>query len=134
MRGEELVDRRRRADEGREARAGAAPSTAHLLPGGGDRPRVADAQGRVEPTDVDPELERIRRYDAADAAVAEPLLDLMALVGQVTAAVAANRVRMTRRGLERLSQVARQDLDRRARSGECDRLDTAADESLGDVL
>ena len=133
MRGEELVDRRGGADERREARAGAPTGAAHLLPGRGDRPRIADAERGIQPTDVDAELERIRRHDAADTAIAQALLDLVALVRQVAAAVAADRVGCRGR-LERLAEVAGQDLDRRPRAGEGDRLHAAADEPLGDVL
>ena len=134
VRREELVDRRRRADERREARAGAASGSTHLLPGAGDRAGVADADRRIERADVDAQLQRVRGDHAAHAPVAQPGLDLVALVRQVAAAVAADRVRVARWRLERLAQVAREHLDRRARAGERDRLDAAADEPLGQPL
>ena len=69
----------------------------------GDGAGVADADGRVEAADVDPELQRVGGHHAAYAAVAQPRLDLVALVGQVAAAIAADRVRMAGRRLERLA-------------------------------
>jgi hypothetical protein len=134
VRGKELVDRRRRADERREARPGAAAGAAHLLPRRRDGSGVADADRGVEAADVDPELERVRRDDAADPSVAQARLDRVTLVREVAAAVPADRVRMARRGSERLAQVAREDLDGRPRSREGDRLHATADQLLGEPL
>ena len=134
VRGEELVDRRRRADQRRQAGAGAASGSAHLLPGAGDGAGVADADRRVERADVDAQLERVGGDHAADPAVAQAGLDLVALVGQVAAAVAADRVRMAGRRLERLAQVAGEHLDRGPRAGEGDRLHPAADQPLRQPL
>ncbi len=112
--GEELVDRRRRADERREARACAPSGTSHLLPRAGDGAGIADADRCVQAADVDPELERVRGHHAPDAPVAQASLDRVAFVRQVAAAVATDRVRLARRRLERFAQVAGQHLDRRA--------------------
>ncbi len=132
--GQELVDRRRRADQCRQAGARPAAGSAHLLPGAGDGARIADADRRVETADVDPELERVGCHHPAHAAVAEPGLDRVPLVRQVAAAIAADGVRMAGRRLERLPQVGRQHLDRRARAREGDRLHPATDQPLRQAL
>ena len=132
--GQELVDRRRGAHQRREARPGAAPGSAHLLPGAGDGARVADADRRVERADVDAELEGVRGHHPADAPVPQPGLDLVPLVRQVAAPIATDRVRVAGRRLERLAQVAGEHLDRRPRAREGDRLHAAADEPLGEAL
>ena len=131
---QELVDRCRRADERRQARPAATAGATHLLPGRGDRARVADADRGVEGADVDAELERIRGDHAAHATVPQAGLDRVPLVRQVAAAIAADRVRMARRGSERLAQVAGEHLDRGPRPGEGDRLDATADEPLRQPL
>ena len=112
VRGQELVDGRGRADQGRQARPGPASGTTHLLPGGCDGARVADADGRVQAADVDAKLERVGCDHAAHAAVAQSCLDLMPLVGQIAAPVAADGVRVAGWRSERLAQVAGEDLDR----------------------
>ena len=56
----------------------------------GDPVRVASEDRHIQAADVDVELERIRRDDAEDLAVAEALLDRAALRRQVAAAIATN--------------------------------------------
>jgi len=85
-----LVDGRRRSDQDRDARAQAPAGPPRLLAGGGDGARVTGEDGDVEAPDVDPELEGVRRDDAEDLAVAQPLLDGPALRGQVASAIAAH--------------------------------------------
>ena len=85
-----LVDRGARGDEDRDARALAPPGPPELLPGRGDRSRVAGQDRHVEPADVDAELERVRGDDAEDLAVAQAVLDRPPLRRQVAAAVAAD--------------------------------------------
>ena len=129
--GQELVDRAGGADEEprgscrRAARRG--PSAARceaIVPGYPTHDR------RVQPTDVDPQLQRVGRDHAAHPSVAQAALDLAPLVGQVAAPVAADRVRVAGRWRERLAQVGGQHLDRGARAAEDDRLHAAADEPL----
>ena len=81
---------RARRDEDRDARALAPPGAAELLPGRRDRARIAGQDRHVERADVDAELERVRRDDAEDLAVAQAVLDRAALRRQVAAAVAAD--------------------------------------------
>ncbi len=110
------------------------PGAAHLLPGRGDRPRIADADRRVEAANVDAELERVGGHHPPYPTVAQAALDLLALVRQVAAAVAADRVRVAGRRRERLAQVGGQHLDRGARLRERDRLHAAGDQPLRHAL
>ena len=59
VRGDELVDGPRARDEDRDARFAAATGAAHLLPGRRDRARIARQDRRIQPTDVDAQLERV---------------------------------------------------------------------------
>jgi len=52
----------------------------------------------VEPADVDPEFERVRRDDAQDLAIAETAFDRSTFRGQVAAAISANALRHARHG------------------------------------
>ena len=85
-----LVDRRARRDEDGDARALPPPGPPELLPGRRDRARVAREDRGVQPADVHPELERVRRDDAEDLAVAQAALDRPPLGRQVAAAIAAD--------------------------------------------
>ena len=114
--------------------AGPAAGAAHLLPGRGDRARIADADRGVQAADVDPQLERVGGHHAAHPTVAQAALDLLALVRQVAAAIAADGVRVAGRRRERLAQVGGQHLDGGAGPGEGDRLHAPADEPLRDAL
>ena len=89
---DELVERRAAADQHRRRAAAAAAGAAGALPGRGDRPGIAGHHADVERADVDPELERVGRDHRADAALAQPLLDLAAPLRQVAAAIAADPV------------------------------------------
>ena len=93
---DELIERRaaRHHDRGRSARA--APGASGALPRRGNRARIAGHDADVERADVDAELERIGGHDRADAALAQPLLDLAAPVRQVAAAVSADALRRRR--------------------------------------
>ena len=114
----------------------AAAGAAHLLPGAGERARVAGEHRGVEPADVDAQLERVGGDDAADAALAQAALDRAALVRQIAAAVALDRRRAdvgadgaARWRLQRLAQVAQQQLDPHARRGEDDGLHAGLEQS-----
>ena len=66
-----LVDRGARGDEDRDARLQPPARPADLLPGRRDRARIAGEDRRVEPADVDPELEGVGGDDAEDLPVAQ---------------------------------------------------------------
>ena len=104
----------------------AAARAADLLPGARERARVAGEHRRIEPADVDAQLERVRRDDAADAPVAQAALDGAPLVRQIAAAVALDLRRLADALLQRLAQVAEQQLDAHARRREDDRLHARA--------
>ena len=75
---------------GDEHRRGPAPrpsGAAGLLAHRRERAGEAVEHDRVEPADVDAELERVGRRDAEQAAVAEPAFELAALLGEVAGAV-----------------------------------------------
>ena len=74
-----LVQRRRVGDEDGERRLVAAAGAAHLLPGAGQRARIAEEHGGVEPADVDPQLEGVGGDDAAHASAAQAGFDGAAL-------------------------------------------------------
>ncbi len=83
---EELVERVLGGDEHREPVA-AAPGAPPLLTQRGDRAGKADGDDRVEQSDVDPELERVRRRDAEQLPGGEPPLDLPPLGRGVAGAI-----------------------------------------------
>ena len=74
---------RRRGHEDRDAHVAPAAGAAHLLPGAGDRARVARQHRDVEPPDVHPELQGVGAHDPEHLAVAQPALDRPALRRQV---------------------------------------------------
>ena len=80
-------------------RPGAAPAgTATLLPERRDRPGETGDDDRVEPGDVDAELERVGGRDAEQATVGEGRLELAAVLGQVSGAVGGDPVDQVRGG------------------------------------
>ena len=85
-----LVDRRSGRHKHRDACLLAPASTPELLPRRGDGPGIARQDRSVEAADVDAELERVRRDDAQDLAVAQAAFDGSPLRGKVTTAVTAN--------------------------------------------
>ena len=93
-----------------------------LLPRRGHRARVAGEDRHVEPADVDAELERVRRDDAEDLAVAQAALDRPPLGRQVAAAIAADAGPRPEPLAERLAQPGQQDLDGGPGATEDDRL------------
>ena len=117
-----LVDRRSRGDQDGDARALPPAGPPELLPGRRHRPRVAGEDRDIEPTDVDAELERVRRDDAEHLAVAQPVLDRPSLRRQVAAAVAADAAPRSVALAQRLAQSGQQQLDRDPRPPEHDRL------------
>ena len=129
-----LVHRAARGDHDRDRRFLAAAGAAHLLPGRGHRSRVAGQHGRVEPPDVQAELEGVGAHDAQHRRVAQAGFDGPALRGQVAAAVAAQPLARSAALAQRLTQVRQEDLHARARAGEDDRLALGAHEGQGDPL
>src|SRR6266705_5476305 len=87
-----LVDRGRGGDEEGRRQILAPPGPTHLLPRRGDRSGIAKKHGGLKGTDVDAELERVRRDDAADRTVAQTLLDGAPLGWEVATAIAADKV------------------------------------------
>src|SRR5262245_117052 len=83
-----LVDRSTRRDEDADARLLAPPGTTELLPRRRDGAGIAGEDGGIEAADVDAELQRVRRHDAEDLALAQALLDRASLRRQVAAAIA----------------------------------------------
>ena len=129
-----LVDRGAGRDEDRDARARPPAGPPELLPGRGDRARVAGQDRHVEPADVDAELERVGGDDAEDLAVAQPALDRPALGRQVAAAIAADAAARPAALAQRLAQPGQQQLDRDPRAPEHDRLAAGAQERQGPAL
>ena len=127
----ELVERRARRHHHRRRPARPPPGPAEPLPRRRDRARVARQHRDVERADVDAELERVGRHDAAHGPVAQPFLDLAPPVRQVAAAVAADHVRLAGRALVRVLQVPRQDLGREPALREHDHLQALVQELEG---
>src|SRR5438270_3506804 len=76
---EVLIERatRRHVDGGRSTTT---PTGApDLLPGAGDRPRIAAENRGIEVPDVDPQLERVGTDHASDGPIAQAVLDLAPL-------------------------------------------------------
>ena len=117
-----LVDRRAGRDEDPDARLEPATGPPELLPRRRDRARVAGEHRDVQGADVDAELERVRRDDAEDLAVAQAALDRAALGRQVAAAIAADPRSRPEILAERLADAGQEDLDRDPRPPEHDRL------------
>ncbi len=105
-----------------EREAVAAAGAADLLPGAGERAGEAGEDRGVEAADVDAELQRVRRDDTANTAVAEATFDRPTLVRQIAAAVALDFRRVADALLQRLAQVAEQQLDADAGGREDDGL------------
>src|SRR5580693_4976315 len=87
---DKLIEWRRRSDHHRAGASVASASSACPLQRSGDGSGVARHHYRVERSHVDPEFQRARAYDAADAAIAQAALDFAAFIRQISAAVAAN--------------------------------------------
>ena len=67
------------------------PRAPALLPGRGDRAGIAAEDRDLERADVDAQLKGVGRDDAQDLAGLDSLLDGAPLVGEVTAAIAADQ-------------------------------------------
>ena len=74
-----LVQRAGGGDQDRQRHAGAAAGAAGLLPRAGDGAGKAGQHRRIQPADVDAQLQRVGGDDGLHAAVAQPLLDLAPL-------------------------------------------------------
>ena len=121
-------------DEHGERLLARAPRPARLLPQAGPPPGPAGHDDGVEPADVDPELEGVRRRQPAQRPRAQPALELAPLLGEVAAAVgrhalAAHRVLV----LDPPPGVARQRLGAGPAAREGHRLDAVEDEGREDL-
>ena len=125
---DELIDGRAGGDEHGRRSTGTAARAPRALPGRGDRARIAGHHGHVERADVDAELERVGRHDAAHVPAAQPALDLAASERQIAAAIPANHVGRPRRARKRVLQIRRQDLRRETALREDDHLQAALQE------
>ena len=128
------IDRRGRGHEHPDADSLPTAGSAELLPGRRDRARVAGEDGRVEPADVDAELEGVGADHAEDLAVAQPALDRPPFRGQVAAPVAADPRPWTGPFAERLAEAGQEDLDGRPRPAEDDRLAAGPQEGQGPAI
>ena len=129
-----LVDRRAGGDQDRHAGARSPSGPAELLPGPGDRARVAGEDRDVQPPDVHAELEGVGGDDAEDLTVAQAVLDRAALGREVAAAVAAD-LRPERVALaDRLAEPGQQQLHRDPGPSEDDRLAPRPEEGEGPPL
>ena len=90
------VERVVSGDQDGEGVTGVAAGPSHLLPPGRPGPGEPCHQHGVEPRHVDPQLEGVGRGQPEQAPVAQRLLDLAALLGQVAAAVAGHPGRKRR--------------------------------------
>jgi hypothetical protein len=119
---DELVERRARGDKhgGRFPRFPAGP--ARPLPGAGDRPGIPGQDGHVEASDVDAELQGVRRDDPQDLSLPQALLDLPPLEGQIAAPVSADEAFILDGRLDVFLEVGEEDLGVEPALGEDDRL------------
>ena len=101
------------------------------MPGRGDGSGIPGHHNRVERTNIDAELEGVGRNHTANFSVAEAAFDLAALVGKITAAVAANGLRFSGRMRIRLLQVGQEDFRVQARIRKDHCLQIVVQEFLG---
>jgi hypothetical protein len=124
---EVLVERVLLRHEDRERRGTAPTRATRLLPHRGARPGVADEDRGVERTDVDAELERVRRRDRDEVPVGQLAFQFAPVLGEVARAV----------GLDARSEVGRdlaarevgEQFRRAPRAGEADRPDALVGQS-----
>jgi hypothetical protein len=123
IRRHELIERRRAEAQHAQRGVPAPPSPTHPLHGRCARARIAGEHHRIDPADVDAELERVGGGDDRGVARAQGSLDFPPSIRQVAAAIAPHRPR--RRGLARgtvgprvVLHVAGEQLDRLARAAE----------------
>ena len=95
---DELIQRRRRRDHHRARCSAASASPPRALPCGSDRARITRHHARVQRADINPQFQRTRRDHATNSPVAQAALNLSALTRQVSPAIAANRLRLSRPG------------------------------------
>ena len=113
---EELVERVVLGDEHGERPLRTPAGATRLLPHRGAGARVAGEDRRVERTDVDPELERVRRRDREQVAVGELSFETTTVLGEVPGAVGLDaRPRLGRSPTPRRVNSARSSAARRDR-------------------
>ena len=126
---EVLVERVVAGDQDRERSAARPSGAAGLLERARDGAGVAGEDARVEPADVDPELERRGRRDPEQIAVDERPLELPPFLGEVAGAVRGHAIRQVRPlALEPLARIRGDQLRALARLGERDRAHALPDE------
>jgi len=109
------------------------PGAPHLLPTAGDGARVAHQDARLQPPDVDPQLQGVGAHHGADATLPDPPLDGAPLVGKVSPAVALHPPLRPLAAGSRLLHVGEKHLHGQPAAAENDRLDVVGDQkALGD--
>src|SRR4029078_148925 len=83
-----LVEWRRTGNQDSKGLSTAATGPSRLLHHGGDSARVAHEDSGFQGADIDAQLEGVSADDCADSTVAQAVLDLAPLVGEVAATIA----------------------------------------------
>ncbi len=125
---DELIDGRAAGHEHRRRASRPAACAAGALPGRRNRARISGQHRHIQRADVDPELQGIGGNDSPNEPLAKASLDLTTTVRQIAAAIAADDIRGTRRPVERILQVCRQDFHRKATLREEDQLQVVLEE------
>ena len=125
---DELVDRRAAGHEHRRRARRPAACPPGALPGRRNRARISGQHRHIQRTDVDAELQGVGGNDSPNEPLAKAALDLTTTVRQVAAAISADDVRGTRRPVERILQIRRQDLHRETTLREEDQLQVVLEE------
>ena len=131
MADDELVDRRRGGDQDRQRDFGRAARSARLLPAGGDGAGEPGHHRRVQPADVDAQLQRVGRHHPPQRPVAQPAFDTAPLVREVAAAIGGDGVGAA---AQRLRDIRGDQLRARAGTREHDGLHPAAQQAGGDLV
>ena len=129
----ELIQRGAAADEDGRGSAAAAAGAAGPLPRRGNRAGIARHHTDVERADVDAELQRVRGHHRADAPFPQAFLDLAPALRQVPAAIAADLLARSRRPVEVVLEIGRQNLRRQTALREDDDLQLPLEELRRDA-
>ena len=107
---DELVHGIALCNQDREALPCPAARPACLLPGAGDRARIADHDACLQIADIDAELEGVCAHNPHDAFLAQAFFDLPPQVGQIPAPVARHVMVVRYSSPEHVLEVLGQDL------------------------
>ncbi len=132
--GHVLVDRIAGRHEDGRARLEASAGPPDALPGGGDGTRVAGQHGRVEPADVEAQLEGVRAHHAEHLAAAQSALDGPPLGRQIAAPIATHPADRAAAFLERIPEPGQHELHGVSGAAEDDGLAIGAQEAQGAPL